>query len=465
MRTTLRSFGWLWRFRPGSLSTPECRRLRAASSETEVFDLFISHTWMTPGYYKYLSLLLSSYLHFAFMAWVAVAISVLLLYEVNMLPMPFVYQAVATQLEVPCGIWGGCLTFLFALGALFVAPDAASACGCQSQRCFYDLVSIDQEDASSRERGIASIGGFLARSTQLRILWSRPYLSRLWCVFELAAYRRANPLGKVRFQALFIERDFLVLWICCFVLTSVSYICLVSPSIELPPGWFLVLTPLWLAPAVHVARHGFLDQEQMLRSLEDFDLNAATCTKEIDREFIHAAISRWYGSLPHFVDYVQKVLAKELKKNVSQNRVPLKYCLMAASPVMGFHLDVIGALLAADVRADVVARLFAQFVSVDVVGIWLIKFFFWLARRFARPRFTWRALDWMQSALVSLLGCCGISVQVAVVRLNRISPACALAAAAVIAIGMTRTPCNAGANLPPFWRKPDRPRGADPCDK
>ena len=79
------------------------------------------------------------------------------------------------------------------------------------------------------------------------------------------------------------------------------------------------------------------------------------------------------------------MLAKELKKNVSQNRVPLKYCLMAASPVMGFHLDVIGALLAADVRADVVARLFAQFVSVDVVGIWLIKFFFWLARRLLYP--------------------------------------------------------------------------------
>ena len=142
------------------------------------------------------------------------------------------------------------------------------------------------------------------------------------------------------------------------------------------------------------------------------------------------------------------MLAKELKKNVSQNRVPLKYCFLAASPVMGFHLDVIGALLAADARAVVVARFLAQFVSVDVVGVWLIKFFFWLAQRFARPRFASRALDWVQSALVSMLGCCGFLVPVAIVKLNQISSGYALAAAAVVAVGLLaswlRTPCQPG---------------------
>ena len=31
--------------------------------------------------------------------------------------------------------------------------------------------------------------------------------SRLWCVFELAAYRKANPDGKIRLAPLFVERQ------------------------------------------------------------------------------------------------------------------------------------------------------------------------------------------------------------------------------------------------------------------
>ena len=31
--------------------------------------------------------------------------------------------------------------------------------------------------------------------------------SRLWCVFELAAYRKSNPDGKIRLSPLFVERQ------------------------------------------------------------------------------------------------------------------------------------------------------------------------------------------------------------------------------------------------------------------
>ncbi|CAE7357592.1 unnamed protein product, partial [Symbiodinium pilosum] len=55
------------------------------------------------------------------------------------------------------------------------------------------------------ERGVYGLAGFLKASKELRILWSEPYLSRLWCVFEVAAYRTANPSGKITLAPLFVE--------------------------------------------------------------------------------------------------------------------------------------------------------------------------------------------------------------------------------------------------------------------
>jgi len=48
---------------------------------------------------------------------------------------------------------------------------------------FLDVASINQADEELKERGIYGIGGFLKASKELRILWSRPYLSRLLARF------------------------------------------------------------------------------------------------------------------------------------------------------------------------------------------------------------------------------------------------------------------------------------------
>lgn len=83
--------------------------------------------------------------------------------------------------------------------------------------CFIDAASIDQTREDLTKRGIRSIGGVLQVSDELRVLWSRPYLSRrlsdrkavelrAWCVFELAVYRKGNPNGKLLLKPLFVEQ-------------------------------------------------------------------------------------------------------------------------------------------------------------------------------------------------------------------------------------------------------------------
>ena len=80
------------------------------------------------------------------------------------------------------------------------------------------------------ERGVYGIAGFLRISQELRILFSGPYFSRLWCldgtwslwsvressvkqaigaqrrcIFEIAAYKKVNPSGKITFRPLLFE--------------------------------------------------------------------------------------------------------------------------------------------------------------------------------------------------------------------------------------------------------------------
>ena len=48
--------------------------------------------------------------------------------------------------------------------------------------CFLDIVSINQVNPDLTEIGVYGIGGFLSVAKELRILWSVPYMSRLWCL-------------------------------------------------------------------------------------------------------------------------------------------------------------------------------------------------------------------------------------------------------------------------------------------
>ena len=72
-------------------------------------------------------------------------------------------------------LFGGIGTFL----GLLSAPYLHSLC-CEPTMCFLDVVSIHQTDQELMERGIYGLGGFLSVSKELRVLWSTPYLSRLW---------------------------------------------------------------------------------------------------------------------------------------------------------------------------------------------------------------------------------------------------------------------------------------------
>ena len=195
----------------------------------------------------------------------------------------------------------------------------------------------------------------LTRKTlRLEPCTQEPLLSRLWCIFELAAYRHANVRGKLTFQPVFIERNFLAIWPCWF------FVCFTWQMANALVHWrSLMIIPGFICfaaviPGVHAIRRGFQEQEDSLLKMANFDLSKVSCSDDADRQFILTALVEWYGSTAAFTDYVRGPLRDELVKVAEAATAPLSYCLLIYSPALGFSVDVLGALWNAGAPSEVI---------------------------------------------------------------------------------------------------------------
>eukprot|EP00439_Symbiodinium_sp_Y106_P039782 s2894_g4.t2 len=281
LRRSLKGLGRIWRYQPSKWTPAQCAACHELSQKAQSFDVFLSHTWQTPGWHKAVALSFQCGWRSTFALWCAAEVVSTALCLLDVLPMPLPYKAnvIGFTEECPMGLW------VYGFGALalvlgwFLTPYLPDLCS-QPDLGFIDVVSIDQEDRELMERGVYGIAGFLRISSELRILWSAPYLSRLWCIFELAAYRKVNPTGIMSFRPLFVERIFLMLLLSC-----------------------------------------------LRRELRQFDLDHVSCMHEFDRQFIHSAISEWYGSKEAFTKFVREDLRQDLEPCLAK-RFPFRYLIL-----------------------------------------------------------------------------------------------------------------------------------------
>ncbi|CAE7255981.1 FRQ1, partial [Symbiodinium sp. CCMP2456] len=221
--------------------------------------------------------------------------------------------------------------------ALCIAPYVGDLFN--KQVAFIDMASIDQTDPVQKEQGISSIAGFLKKSDELQVMWSVDYLSRLWCVFELAAYRTANPSGKITLMPLFVEKTFAVLIVAVYGFTSVWVL---AEAKFIPLGsevWIFGVAFVPVGLSVHALRKSFLSKHQLLTALANFELENSTCSSEFDRRFILRCIRRWYGGPEQFESFVRKELREELLTQIRQTSFRSGYYLVTVVPSVCAGLD------------------------------------------------------------------------------------------------------------------------------
>ncbi|CAE7274379.1 pmpB, partial [Symbiodinium natans] len=329
LRKSLSGLGRVWRYKPATWEPEHRAALHNLSWNVDHLDVFLSHTWRTPGWHKILALSFQCGCWNTLALWCAAEIMAIVLCLADVLPMPLVYEAnvMGFTQDCPMGLW----VFAFGAFALFLGllltpywPDRCTP----PDVGFIDVASIDQQDRRLMERGIYGIAGFLRVSSELRVLWSSPYLSRLWCIFELAAYKKVNPSGIISFRPLFVER--ILLGLLMAALTSGFCLILVrsgtggSVMIYLNYGVFVL--PYLLVAAL--LRRNYQEKHELRQELEHFDLNQVQCSQDFDRKFIHAAIEKWYGSKEAFTEHVRRDLRHELEPSLAISRFPLPYLLL-----------------------------------------------------------------------------------------------------------------------------------------
>ena len=92
-----------------------------------------------------------------------------------------------------------------------------------------------------------------------------PYLSRLWCVFEVAAFRTANPVGKITLAPLFVEAAVAALWTSAYIV-PLLYL-LASNLLDLGSNYALPLSLLPMCVGFHILRSSFKKKRQLLEEL------------------------------------------------------------------------------------------------------------------------------------------------------------------------------------------------------
>ena len=130
-------------------------------------------------------------------------------------------------------------------------------------------------------------------------------------MFEIAAFRKANPKGRLTLMPLFVERQvFLTMlgnnaaagMMCAIFASHVD----VRFSIPLA---VLAVSPLLFI--VHGLRFFMREKHQIIAALKDFRLEDAGYSLEHDRDFVHTAIAAWYSSTEAFSDYVRGPLCQD----------------------------------------------------------------------------------------------------------------------------------------------------------
>lgn len=340
LRESLHRAGALWRTNPRQLTPKAQEECYQRSRYVDHLDIFISHTWQSSGISKTWSLLLQSGWQNAAGGWLLGVALAFVLCATETLPLPFSLVVPLGQWSelCPVGPWAMIFGFLGTCLGLFLSPYCSFRCQRAADLCFIDAACIHQTDAALMHRGIRGIGSFLLVSKELRILWSPAYLQRLWCVFELATYKKMNISGRISLAPLFVEKAVMMGYFGILCLAAALFILRVNRSRTIFSGLpFLGTAPF--SVTVHMLRRNYESKHQLESQFADFDLDFVQCSNESDRHFVHAAIVELYGSKEAFAEFVRGPLRQELLEPLNENTMPAYYTLLLVIPMVSLVLD------------------------------------------------------------------------------------------------------------------------------
>ncbi|CAE7344986.1 Pol [Symbiodinium natans] len=171
------------------------------------------------------------------------------------------------------------------------------------------------------------------------------YYYRLWCIFELAAFRKANSSGRTVLKPLYLEVGLLYVILANYIVVLVEEARVRYAEDEAwdVDGWWVlarVSISIPYALLLHGLRRLCHEKRHLIENIRRFELAKVSCRLKSDRDFIYAGIREWYGSEEAFEQYVRGTLYDELVHPFRRSDFPAVYWLMAMTTLFANQVDI-----------------------------------------------------------------------------------------------------------------------------
>ena len=329
-RTVLRGFGRVFR-------SQGIDKAFALSQECEKLGYFISHSWSASWLSKFITLAF----HFNF--WFAVVVSLVFIGTFLVVGLVCVHHSTWNTIRdsVNPSLIFVAIGFLTFVPALLFGSEMMSCIPFRSSnrtRCFLDKCCINQTDPVLKRRGIEALGGFLARSEVLLILWSPDYFMRLWCAYEVAVYMSLAEDGMKR-RVVMIPLELVHFAMLVFGLDLIIQVVSVNFFFQGPDGmpeWATQVTAIAIASLFAAFSYFFayrwqMDQAFLRKQLADFSLSQVECSDPSDRPLVLRDIAQRYSTLEKSTSATRSVATSE---DQAPTREPSPYPSRQTSSVL-----------------------------------------------------------------------------------------------------------------------------------
>ena len=328
--------------------------LHHKSFRTDGLDCFWSHSWHGNSWQKILLLMVVYNGRAALIAGNLAAALGMTLFYLDLLPC---YSQRYMSLEIDYGPWG----FVFGCSATFCMLLAWQS----GSKIFLDRICIHQVDEERKMEGIRSLGGLLRHSRSMLVLWDSTYPTRLWTVFELAAFLKSHDNES---QLLIRPTILGPMAMAVFVYVALLFAGQLVVSFQDAVEYSLQQMSMFLFVCVafmHLLRVYLEWVENCWLQLRSFSLAETTtycCSSDhkdesgnstaCDREILLECVRMWFGSAEEFERCVRHQVSMALERGLGRHAFPYTWFLGIMSCVSwGFGDFALGALRAQDAFA------------------------------------------------------------------------------------------------------------------
>jgi len=337
LRNLFLNFGRILRNRPDELPRISQTALYDLSKKVDSLDFFLSHSWKSSGYQKYISLLLH------FLGPAAGCIAVLLAFAVYVFqkfhPLPYLctrhdewfgYDFHFSYWELGIAILSGYLTLFW--GRVFLKKAG-----------FLDGACIHQTDPELRSLGVRCLPGFLMASKNLIVMWDGFFLTRGWCCFEIATFRAKNPKGAIKLISIGLQTMMFhchIYYLFCYV----SFL-LVWPWVPGVMGFFgaglLAMFPVYTYCA-YGGEDYFRTRALLEKQLAEFEFKNAEMQEESDKIEVLSQIDHMFaGGVAEFDRFMETEIREAVVAQFVQqlSPVPFSNAFVCTFPAVPFFLS------------------------------------------------------------------------------------------------------------------------------